>query len=340
VQTQPVEPISRSRRWPAIPVSLAWLGKGRASRFFSLLRENTALILLVLLVTAGGVMSDVFLTPRNLLNILWAVSVLGIISLGQTMLLITCNFDMSVASVVGLSGIVTVLSQIAGMSLPVSMALGLSGGLAVGLVNGLLVVCTGASPFLITLGSNALAYAISLSLTHSKTFYAVIPAFNLLGRGQLFGLLHYSVLLFLALALVFEFGLRRTTFGRTLFVIGLNETAGRLAGLRIRLTKLLAFVLCGGTAALAGLVMTSRTGSTVASAGAGMDFDSIIASVLGGTSLFGGRGGALRTIVGVLVLGVLNNLLVLLNVPIEAQQVAKGTVFLAVVCTDSLLRHR
>jgi ribose transport system permease protein len=98
-------------------------------------------------------------------------------------------------------------------------------------------------------------------------------------------------------------------------------------------------VLCAAAAALAGLVMTSRNESTVASAGVGMDFDSIIAAVLGGTSLFGGQGGALRTVVGVLVLGVLNNLLVLMNVPIEGQQIAKGGVFLFVVWADSVLRR-
>ena len=151
--------------------------------------------------------------------------------------------------------------------------------------------------------------------------------------------MHYSVVLLIVLALVLEFVFRRTIFGRSLYVIGLNETAGRLSGLPIRRIKLMAFMLCGGTAALAGLIMTSRTGSTVASAGVGMDFDSIIAAVLGGTSLFGGRGAALRTVVGVLVLGVLNNLLILLSVPIEGQQIAKGLVFLAVVWADSVLRH-
>ena len=132
------------------------------------------------------------------------------------------------------------------------------------------------------------------------------------------------MLLFLALAVILELVLRRTVLGRTLYVIGLNETAGRLSGLRVGAVKLAAFTLSGGCAALAGLVMTSRTNSTVANAGFGMEFDSIIAAVLGGTSLFGGRGGALRTVVGVAVLGVLNNLLILLDVPIEAQQIAKG----------------
>ena len=113
-----------------------------------------------------------------------------------------------------------------------------------------------------------------------------------------------------------------------------------LSGIRIDRIKLATYIFCGTTAALAGLIMTSRTGSTVANAGVGMDFDSLIAAVLGGTSLFGGRGGTLRTIVGVLILGVLNNLLVLLNVPYEAQQIAKGLVFLLVVWMDGLLQKR
>ena len=161
----------------------------------------------------------------------------------------------------------------------------------------------------------------------------------MLGRGQLFGFLHYSVILFIALALILEFALRRTILGRTIYVSGLNEVAGGLSGLRIQITKMSAFVLCSTLAALTGIIMTSRTTSTVASAGFGMEFDSIIAAVLGGTSLFGGRGGTLRTIVGVVVLGVMNNLLVLLNVPSEAQQIAKGLVFLAVVLADSALRR-
>jgi ribose transport system permease protein len=321
-------------------VPFVYLGQGRSGVVIRVLRNHTALILLVALVIAGGLLSNVFLTPRNLLNIMWAVSILGIIALGQTMLLITCNFDMSVAFVVGLAGIITVLAQIAGLDLVTSMAFGLAGGMAIGLVNGLLVVYTRANPFLITLGTALLAYSASLALTHSQTLYATIPAFNIVGRGRLFGVVHYSVVLAVVLALALEFVLRRTTFGRTLYVIGLNETAGRMSGLPTRRVKLITFVLCGGTAALAGLIMTARTGSTVASAGAGMEFDSIIAAVLGGTSLFGGQGGALRTLVGVLVLGVLNNLLILLSVPIEGQQIAKGLVFLAVVWADSVLRKQ
>jgi ribose/xylose/arabinose/galactoside ABC-type transport system permease subunit len=311
----------------------------RTSRILLWARNNMALVLLVVLVIAGALLSDVFLTPRNLLNIMWAVSILGVIALGQTMLLITCNFDMSVAFVVGLSGIVAVLSQIAGADLYTSMALGLSVGVAFGLLNGALVVITGANPFLITLGTSSLAYAISLMLTQSQTLYATAEGFTELGRGRLFGVVHYSVIIFIGLALLLQFVLSRAPYGRSLYVLGLNERAGKLSGLPVRVAKISTFVLCSVLAALAGLIMTSRTGSTVANAGVGMDFDSIIASVLGGISLFGGRGSALRAVVGVLVLGVLNNLLVLLSVPLEAQQIAKGTIFLLVVWADSALRQ-
>ncbi len=312
---------------------------GRKRHWSEPVRNHTAVLLLIVLVIAGSFLSDVFLTPRNILNILWAVSLLGIVALGQTVLLLTARFDMSVAGVVGLAGIVTVLAQINGFGLYASIAFGLGSGVLVGLCNGALVLATGANPFLVTLGVNLLVYSLALSLTESKTLTATIPEFTVLGRGQLFGFLHYSVILFIALALILEFALRRTILGRTIYVSGLNEVAGGLSGLRIQITKMSAFVLCSTLAALTGIIMTSRTTSTVASAGFGMEFDSIIAAVLGGTSLFGGRGGTLRTIVGVVVLGVMNNLLVLLNVPSEAQQIAKGLVFLAVVLADSALRR-
>lgn len=319
---------------PSAPLTAA-----RMPKLIRALREHTAVLLLILFVIVGALSSDVFLTPRNLLNIMWAVSVLGIVALGQTILLVTRNFDMSVASVIGLAGIVTVLAQLAGLGLVGSITAGLLTGAVFGVMNGLLVVATGANPFLITLGTNALAYAVALSLTHSKTLYTTIPAFNEIGRGKIFGIVNYSVIIFIGLALVLEFAMSRTVFGRSLYITGLNSTAGRLSGLNMRGAQFAAFILCGVTAALAGVIVTARTGSTVGTAGVGYDFDSIIASVLGGTSLFGGRGGALRTVVGVLVLGVLNNLLILLNVPIDSQQIAKGLVFLAVVWADSLIRH-
>ena len=241
---------------------------------------------------------------------------------------------MSVAYIIGLAGISTVLSQMMGADLVTSVLIGLLAGGLVGLLNGIIIVLTKANAFLITLGTAILVYSVNLILTQSKTYYASIEAFLLLGRGKIMGGIYYSVIIFLAIAFILQIILKHTTYGRSLYIIGLNQRAGKLAGIKTDTIKIITYIFCGMTAALAGLVMTARTGSTVGNAGVGMEFESLIASVLGGTSLFGGRGGTLRTVIGVLVMGVLNNLLILLDTPYEAQQIAKGMVFLFVVFLD------
>jgi ribose transport system permease protein len=321
-------------------VGVAPRREGVVEWLLSIAREQTAPIVLVILVAVGGIASPVFFSYQNFINILWIVSVLGIIALGQTLLLLTGNFDMSVAYTVGLAGIVTVMAQHSGAGMWLSIALGLGAGAIVGIVNGTIVSLTGANPFLITLGTSTLVYSINLTITQAKTWYVAIPEFAVLGQGKVFGSIQISVIFFLFLAFALEFLLQRTPYGRSMYIIGLNQKTAWLSGIRTNRIKLATYVVCGLTAAFAGLIMTSRTGSTVGNAGAGKDFESLIASVLGGTSLFGGRGGTLRTVIGVLVLGVLNNLLILLNTPYEAQQVAKGAVFILVVWLDGFAHRK
>ncbi|MHC1771239.1 MAG: ABC transporter permease [Flexilinea sp.] len=299
-----------------------------------------SIIILSALVIFGAFFSPVFFTSRNLINILWSISVLGIISIGQTVLMITGNFDMSVAYIVGLSGITTVMLQIQGADLLISVAGGLAAGVFIGFLNGVIIILTNANAFLITLGTSALVYSINLILTQSKTWYAQIDAFLILGRGKFLGTIHYSVIIFITMAVIVEIILRKTIIGRSMYIIGLNMKSARFSGIQVNALKFGAYIFCGFCAGLAGLVMTARTGSTVANAGVGLEFDSLIVSVLGGTSLYGGKGGTVRTIVGILILGVINNLLILLNVQYEAQQIAKGIVFLTVVCADGILEKK
>ena len=312
--------------------SWGWLrGVARAAR------GNIAFILLIMIGLLASLLSDVFLSPQNLVNILSASAVIGIIALGQTMLIISGNFDMSVASVLGFAGIVAVATQRLGL-LP-SILLALFGGVIVGSVNGLIVTRARANPFLVTLGTQSFVYAIALMATQSKTLYSEIPAFNILGQGRI-GRIPVAVILFLVLALMLQIVLRNTVYGRYLYAIGQNKEAARLAGIPADRVLVSTFILCSLLAALGGIVMTSRLNSTVANAGFGFDFESIIAVVLGGTSLFGGSGGALLTVAGVLVLGVLNNTTILLGVPYEGQFIVKGVVFLAVVGLDSFVKRR
>ena len=318
----------------------AWLQGGSSGWLRGLAqaaRSNIAFILLITIGLLASLFSEVFLTPQNLINILSAIAVIGIISLGQTMLIISGNFDMSVASVLGFAGIVAVATQRFGL-LP-SILLALLGGVVVGAVNGLIVTRAKANPFLVTLGMQSLVYAIALMVTQSRTLYSEIPAFNVLGQGRI-GRIPVSVILFLVLAVMLQIALRNTVYGRYLYAIGQNKEAARLAGIPVDRVLVSTFILCSVLAALGGIVMTSRLNSTVANAGFGFDFESIIAVVLGGSSLFGGSGGALLTVAGVLVLGVLNNTTILLGVPYEGQFIVKGAVFLAVVGLDSLVKRR
>jgi len=269
------------------------------------------------------------------MSVAYGSSVLGIIALGQTMLLVTGDFDMSVAGVVGAAGIVALV--VLPMGVVPALLAGLLIGVLVGLVNGMIVIWTNASAFLVTLGMQLLLYGVGLMITQSRTIYGESPDFNWMGQAHLFGV-PVALLLFLVLALVLQLALLRTRYGRYLYAIGHNREAARLSGVPVARVRLLAFALCGTTAALGGLVLASRLNSTTANAGLGYDFQSIIVVVLGGTSLFGGRGGTLRTVIGVLVLGALNNVLILLGFDYSSSAMVSGVVFLIVVAFDRFSR--
>jgi ribose transport system permease protein len=302
------------------------------------IRDYLAFILLFALLVSASCISNVFLSVSNIFNILRAVSILGIVALGQTILLLTGNFDLSVSSVVSFTGILVIGLMLLGCGPLIAIIFGIIGGSLVGLLNGYIVVKTKASAFLITFGTQTLVYALAQIITNAQTWYGTNPKFNLIGQGMLWGWLPIPVVIFIGLAIILQIILKYTVFGRSLFAIGTNEEAVKMSGIKTNYIKIVAFISCSSLAAFAGYLMCSRLNSTRASGSVGMDFDSTIAAVLGGTSLFGGRGGALKTVAGVVTLGVLNNILVLMNMPYEAQKIIKGLVFLGVVGIDSILR--
>jgi ribose transport system permease protein len=252
------------------------------------------------------------------------------------MLLVTANFDLSVSGVVGAAGVVALLA-LPEVGVVAAIAAGLATGLAVGLVNGLIVIHTRANPFLVTLGTASLTYGAALVITNSRTLYGENDAFNQVGRAEL-GIFPVALLLFLALAVVLQLVLSRTNVGRQLFAIGLNPSAARLSGIPVDRLVLSLFALSGLLAALGGVVMASRLNSITANAGVGYEFLTVSAAVIGGTSLFGGRGGALRTVMGIFVLGALDNVLILLGASFSTAAMVRGFVFLVVVGIDGLTR--
>jgi ribose transport system permease protein len=304
---------------------------------FARLNAQTSLGLLgvyVILIITLSLMSPYFFTVNNLMNILVAVSTIGIIAVGMTMVIVSGGIDLSVGSVVALTG--TVVAQLSNhMPMPAAIGIALGVGLVVGLFNGIAITRIGINPLIATLGS--LSIARGLAFVFSKGLSASITdeGFGVLGRGFVVGI-PVQVIVMLVLFLLVALVMRHTVFGRSLYAIGGNAQASRLAGLPVSLLQMGVYLISSLSAALGGLVLASQLSAGAPAAAAGIELSVIAAVILGGTSLSGGKGTIGGTLLGVLILGTLNNGLTLLNVSSYYQEVARGTVLLLAVGLDQL----
>lgn len=299
--------------------------------------QNLGLILgLVLLVIIFGNLRPNFFLVSNLFNILQAISILGIVAIAQTIVMITGGLDISVGSIAALSSVAAAIAlrEFSGdqsIGVIVGLGVGLFAGLLAGLVNGLLVTLTGISSVIVTLGTLTIFSGTAFLLTNGVGVPILNSAFTAIGSDTLVGI-PYPVLIFAMVAVGFYIVLRFTDIGRNVYAIGGNETAARLAGVRVNRYRIAVFALTGLVAGVAGVVLAARISSGQAGSGTqDLALSSIAAVLLGGTALSGGKGTILGTILGVLVLGVLNNGLLLLNVSAYWQLIAQGSVLVAVV---------
>lgn len=295
---------------------------------------------LALLVLGFALAAPAFRTPENLFLVLRQVSVNGILAVGMTFVVLTAGIDLSVGSLLAVAGLASALfaqqeSRAAGVVL--ALASPLLVGLAGGALNGALVAFSRVSPLIVTLGS----------LTAYRGFaiwFRVDPVYDLeawyreLGRFEL-GPVPLPALVFLATASLAGLVLSRTRFGREVYAVGGNEAAARAAGISVARVKLVVYLISGFCAGLAALVLTARLGAAQSVAGQGFELQAIAAVVVGGTSLFGGRGRVGDTVVGTLLIGVLFNGLVLLNVPSPVQQMLIGAIIVGAVWLDGALRE-
>jgi ribose transport system permease protein len=317
----------------------------RAARGINLARFQS-LIALAVMVVALGLASDRFLTVENGLNVLRQISINVCLSLGMTLVILSGGIDLSVGSVLALSGAVAAGLLKNGVAIPPLNVLvqftvagavmaGLTVGVALGAFNGLMITRLNLPPFVATLGMLSIARGLTMLWTGGFPITGLGPSFGVMGTGQWLGV-PMPVWVGAALAAVATVVTRRTRFGRYVYAVGGNERAAVLSGLGVRRIKLLVYTLGGALAAVAGLLVTSRLDSATPNAGFGYELDSIAAVVIGGTSLDGGRGSVGGTVLGCLIIGVLNNGLVLLEVSPFWQQVIKGVVILAAVAIDKV----
>lgn len=294
--------------------------------------EMQALIVLFILVIIAAILSPVFLTVTNLLNILLEVAVTAILAIGQTYIIILAEIDLSVGAILGLSGAVTA-GFLAHGNLIEALLIGLVIGIIAGLINGLLVTAGKLPSFIATLGTMTAFSGLTLVYTQGNPITVSSNSFEYIGQGFLAGV-PFPVWIMIILYAIFWLLLHRTHFGRYVFATGGNEEASRLSGINVKQIKLWSFVMAGALSAVAGFIITSRLSSAEPTSGSGMELDAIAAVILGGTSLTGGKGGLLGTVIGAIILGVLDNGMNLLNVSAFYQGVAKGVIILLAVLLD------
>ena len=307
-------------------------------------------LIFAVMVVAASVLSRAFVSSTNLINIVRQMSVVGLIALGVTGVIVSGGIDLSSGSVVGLAAVVAAsLAQdpeysspfYPGLHVPfiVSLLAACVVGALVGLINGTLVAKARIPPFIATLGTFTAIRGVALLYTGGRPISDLTDAYNFVGQGDVFGV-PVPIIILVVMAVVTHILYAHTKFGKYIYAIGGNEQAARVSGIDASRYKMLIYVYASFLAGLAGLVVSSRIGSGQPGLGVGYELDAIAAAVIGGTSLSaGGIGTVAGTIVGALIIGVLNNILDLMNVSAYWQQIIKGCIIVGAVILDQL-KHR
>ncbi len=286
------------------------------------------------------VLTPHFLTVSNLLNVAQQTSINAIVAVGMTFVIISGGIDLSVGSIVALSGVVLGSLLQGGQPLAVALAAALAVGIACGLLNGALVSVGGLPPFIATLGMMSVARGAALVFTEGRPVSGFDEGFRSIATGSL-GFVPAPVVVMIVVYAAAHVVLTRTTFGRYVYAIGGNEEATRLSGVAVRFHKTAIYGVSGVMSAIAAIVLTARLNSAQPIAGTMYELDAIAATVIGGTSLMGGEGTLAGTLVGALIMGVLRNGLNLLGVSSFLQQIVIGGVIVGAVLVDTVLkRHR
>jgi len=304
--------------------------------------QDTSLGLLAMLILLGVILSMVspyFLTTTNLLNIGRGIAIVGIVAVGETIVIIAGGFDLSVGSTMAAAGMTAGWLVTQGVPLPLAFAVAILIGIVVGFANGTIISYARINPLIATLATLAIVRGVSYVISGGRELIISDPAFLTFGVGRVMGI-PYIVLMLVATFLVFGWAMPRTLFGRYAYAIGSSAKAAQRAGVPVARWRIAYYVTCGALSALAGLVFVARTGNAQPSAALGIELDVITAVILGGTSLNGGRGRLSGTFIGLVLLGMVNNGLILVGVPAFWQQVVKGAILLTAVLYDELRRHR
>lgn len=299
---------------------------------------------LIVLFAVFAMTTPKFFTLQNVLTIALQTSTLAFMGIGVTYVIITAGIDLSIGSVLALSGVVAGLATRAGVPVWISFLLGIATGIGCGALNGFMVTQLDLPPFIATLGMMQIARGIALQITGARAVAGLPQSFGRLGNGALFKTpgfpgIPYPVIIMVITALIFSFILRRHRIGRFVYAVGSNEEAARLSGINVNKTKITAYIISGVLAGLTGIVVMSRIVTAQPNAGVAYELDAIASAVIGGTSLAGGSGTILGTMIGAFIVGVLRNGLNMQGVSYFIQQIVIGLVIVAAVTADRLQKR-
>ena len=302
-------------------------------------RDAGGLIVLLVLFGALTLFSPEFLTADNMANLARQVAVFGIIAVGQLLIILTAGIDLSVGSVLGLTGCITAELLVHGTPIGIAIIGGLAAGAAIGIFNGVLVAYGKLPPFIVTLGMLGIARGAVLVLTDASTVQPLPDAFGNIANGDFLGLPNL-LWMFVIVVVITGFVLRRTVFGRYIYAVGSNPESARLAGVPVTRVLVAVYMIGGLLAAVGGILFTSRLNAGIPTAGTGYELNAIAACVIGGASLFGAKGGAYGAAAGALIVGTLNNGGNLLNINSFYLQIIIGALILIAVAFDQFQSRR
>ncbi len=302
----------------------------------------TLIVVYIIMIILFASINPLYVSLANIKSIFANLTISGIMAVGLTTVMLTGNFDISVGSTLGVAAIICAkLYNIEGLDIPMAVIIiaAIAAGAAIGAINGFLVTVVGINSIITTLGTLAVfrGFAYLFAGETARIYY---KPFISLGRGYLFGNIPNTMIYFIVLLVVMYLVLRFTKFGRDIYQVGANKEAARLAGVSIKKTTFLTFIICGITAAIGGILMASQLAFAQGEFGLGFEFKILTICVLAGISLAGGRGTLVGVLVATLILGSISNGLALTNVPIDWRDAFQGIILIAAILIDSIRIRR
>jgi inositol transport system permease protein len=295
-------------------------------RILKFVREQNIILVLIAVIIFLSIFVPSFLNLRNLLNILKQVTVIGIIACGFTLVIINGDLDLSVGSLFSLTGVVAISLQSRGLFISVIATLCVA--IVVGIINGFITTKFNISSIIVTLGMLSVLGGTALIYTGGYNLLGDPESvYSVISKGSILGLPNH-IIIFVIITIIISFLLRRTVFGRNIYLIGTNKDAAKIAGIKVSRVRIAAFVISALCVAIASIVQSSRISSASPVAGVGYEFDAITVVLVGGTSFFGGKGSIYKTILGTLLIAILINGMILFDLPFAFQSVMKGSLIL------------